>query len=46
MIAVRRLCARRENAAETSCVPSKRHGRFNDAVGTSCGRCEDGVYTL
>jgi len=55
MIAMRKLCARRENAV---CAPSachehaaatalkKRHGRFKDVVGTSCGRCEDVVYTL
>jgi len=38
--------ARHEHAAATFCVPLKRHGRHKDAVGTSCGRCEDVVYTL
>ena len=36
-----------EHAIATSCATQqKRHGRYKDAVGTSCGRCKDGVRTL
>jgi len=34
-------------AIATSCAPQqKRHGRYKDHVGTSCGRSKDGVRTL
>jgi len=57
IIAVRTLCARRENdvfapcarcehAAATACALWKRLRLCKDAVGTSCGRCRDAVRTL
>ena len=41
------LFARREQAAATTCATYKHHGRYKDAVETSCGqcrRCEDIVF--
>jgi len=40
------LFARREQAATTTCATYKHHGRYKDAVETSCGQCRDAVRTL
>ena len=40
------LCACRKHAATTACTPQKRHVRYKEAVGTSCGRCRDAVRTF